>query len=98
LLTLFTKKLGHAVWTGAAYAILWNTREESFLSHSFLSCFLPWLWGNGVSRHPQSAFSFLAEARRRSCRDPRHSERGSLFGELRDVRQLREIGHEFAGF
>ncbi|HZE13386.1 MAG TPA: hypothetical protein VE086_06500 [Chthoniobacterales bacterium] len=31
LLTLFTKKLGHAVCTGAAYAVLWNTREESFL-------------------------------------------------------------------
>jgi hypothetical protein len=31
LLTLFTKKLGHAIWTGAAYAVLWNTREESFL-------------------------------------------------------------------
>lgn len=31
LLTLFTKKLGHAVWTGATYAVLWNTREESFL-------------------------------------------------------------------
>ena len=31
LLTLFTTKLGHAVWTGAAYAVLWNVREESFL-------------------------------------------------------------------
>ena len=31
LLTLFTKKLGHGVWTGAACAVLWNTREESFL-------------------------------------------------------------------
>ena len=31
LLTLFTKRLVHAVWTGAAYAVLWNTREESFL-------------------------------------------------------------------
>ena len=31
LLTLFTRKLGHAFWTGAAYAILWNIREESFL-------------------------------------------------------------------
>ena len=31
LLTLFTRKFVHAVWTGAAYAVLWNTREESFL-------------------------------------------------------------------
>src|SRR5947207_4970056 len=31
LLTLFTKKIGHAVWTGASYAVLWNIREESFL-------------------------------------------------------------------
>jgi hypothetical protein len=31
LLTLFTKKFVHAVWAGAAYAVLWNTREESFL-------------------------------------------------------------------
>lgn len=31
LLTLFTRRLVHAVWTGAALAVLWNTREESFL-------------------------------------------------------------------
>jgi hypothetical protein len=31
LLTLFTKKFVHAIWTGAAYAVLWNIREESFL-------------------------------------------------------------------
>src|SRR5437763_15703157 len=31
LLTLFTKKFGHAIWAGATYAILWNIREESFL-------------------------------------------------------------------
>ena len=31
LLTLFTKKVVHAVWTGAAFAVLWNIREESFL-------------------------------------------------------------------
>ena len=31
LLTLFTRKPGHALWTGAALAVLWNTREESFL-------------------------------------------------------------------
>ena len=31
LLTLFTRKYSHAAWTGVAYAVLWNTREESFL-------------------------------------------------------------------
>ena len=31
LLTLFTAKLMHATWTGVALAVLWNTREESFL-------------------------------------------------------------------
>jgi hypothetical protein len=31
LLTLFTAKLRHATWTGIALAVLWNTREESFL-------------------------------------------------------------------
>jgi hypothetical protein len=31
LLTLFTRRFGHAIWTGIAFAILWNTREESFL-------------------------------------------------------------------
>jgi hypothetical protein len=31
LLTLFTAKLTHAMWTGVALALLWNTREESFL-------------------------------------------------------------------
>jgi len=31
LLTLLTAKLAHATWTGVALALLWNTREESFL-------------------------------------------------------------------
>src|SRR5438045_3487014 len=31
LLTLFTKKVMWAVGAGLAYAVLWNTREESFL-------------------------------------------------------------------
>jgi hypothetical protein len=31
LLTLLTAKLAHATWTGCALALLWNTREESFL-------------------------------------------------------------------
>ena len=40
VLTLFTKKFVHAVWTGAAYAVLWNTREESFLIPLILVVFL----------------------------------------------------------
>ena len=40
LLTLFTKKLLHAIWTGAAYAVLWNIREESFLIPLILIVFL----------------------------------------------------------
>ena len=39
LLTLFTRKFSHAVWTGAAYAVLWNTREESFLIPVILAVF-----------------------------------------------------------
>ncbi|MDP9099119.1 MAG: hypothetical protein M3N48_09025, partial [Verrucomicrobiota bacterium] len=39
LLTLFTQKFFHAVWTGAAYAVLWNTREESFLIPVILAVF-----------------------------------------------------------
>jgi hypothetical protein len=31
MLTLFTRKFFHAVWTDVAYAVRWNTREESFL-------------------------------------------------------------------
>jgi hypothetical protein len=31
LLSLFTAKMVHAMWTGIALAVLWNTREESFL-------------------------------------------------------------------
>jgi hypothetical protein len=38
-LTLFTRKFSHAVWTGVAYAILWNTREESFLIPVILAMF-----------------------------------------------------------
>jgi hypothetical protein len=31
LFLLFSRKLAHALWTGVALAVLWNTREESFL-------------------------------------------------------------------
>ena len=39
LLTLFTRKFSQAVWTGVAYAVLWNTREESFLIPVILAVF-----------------------------------------------------------
>jgi len=39
LLTLFTRKFGHAIWTGATYAVLWNIREESFLIPPILVVF-----------------------------------------------------------
>jgi hypothetical protein len=39
LLTLFTAKLRHATWTGVALAVLWNTREESFLIPPMLILF-----------------------------------------------------------
>lgn len=40
LLTLFTARLGHAIWTGLALAVLWNTREESFLIPLMIVVFL----------------------------------------------------------
>jgi hypothetical protein len=40
LLTLFTAKLGHAIWTGIAFAVLWNTREESILIPPLIIVFL----------------------------------------------------------
>jgi hypothetical protein len=36
LLTLFTSKFCHAASTGVAFAVLWNTREESFLIPAIL--------------------------------------------------------------
>lgn len=39
LLTLFTARLPHAIWTGIALAVLWNTREESFLIPALLVVF-----------------------------------------------------------
>ncbi len=39
LLVLFTKKFIHAIWTGAACAVLWNVREESFLIPVILAVF-----------------------------------------------------------
>jgi hypothetical protein len=40
LLVLFTRKPGHALWTGFALAVLWHTREESFLIPVMLAVFL----------------------------------------------------------
>jgi hypothetical protein len=40
LLTLFTAKRTHATWTGVALAVLWNTREESFLIPPMVIVFL----------------------------------------------------------
>jgi len=40
LLTLFTAKPIHALWTGIAFAVLWNTREESILIPPLIVVFL----------------------------------------------------------
>jgi hypothetical protein len=40
LLTLLTAKLTHAAWTGVALALLWNTREESFVIPPMIAVFL----------------------------------------------------------
>jgi hypothetical protein len=40
LLLLFTRKAVHALWTGFALAVLWNTREESFLIPAMLAVVL----------------------------------------------------------
>jgi hypothetical protein len=39
LLTVLTAKFVHAAWTGIALAVLWNTREESFLIPVILAVF-----------------------------------------------------------
>ncbi len=39
LFTLLTRKFVHAAWTGVAFAVLWNTREESFLIPLILTVF-----------------------------------------------------------
>ncbi len=40
LLTLLTARTGHAIWTGIAFAVLWNTREESILIPPLIVVFL----------------------------------------------------------
>ncbi|MEY2502197.1 MAG: hypothetical protein QOI07_2531 [Verrucomicrobiota bacterium] len=39
LLTLFSGKSGHAIWTGVTLGVLWNTREESILVPAMLGVF-----------------------------------------------------------
>jgi hypothetical protein len=39
LLTLFTGKIGHGIWTGVILGVLWNTREESILIPAMLAVF-----------------------------------------------------------
>jgi hypothetical protein len=59
LLTLFTKKLIHALWTGAAYAVLWNTREESFLIPLILAVFVFLAWRQKREAGSRSAHFFF---------------------------------------
>jgi hypothetical protein len=59
LLTLFTGKPGHAIWTGVALGILWNTREESILIPAMLVVF----FGVALFRHHSKTGSWKAAAR-----------------------------------
>jgi hypothetical protein len=59
LLTLFTGKPGHAIWTGIALGILWNTREESILIPAMLVVF----FGIAFFRHHSETGSWKAAAR-----------------------------------
>lgn len=59
LLTLFTKKFRHAVGAGVAYAVLWNTREESFLIPLILIViFALALWQRRDAPTPKAHFVF----------------------------------------
>jgi hypothetical protein len=59
LLTLFTGKPGHAIWTGVTLGILWNTREESILIPAMLAIF----FGVALFRHRSATGSWKAAAR-----------------------------------
>jgi hypothetical protein len=59
LLTMFTRSLLHAVWTGIALAVLWNTREESFLIPAMLMVF----FGVALVRQRSAAGTWMAAAR-----------------------------------
>ncbi|HEX4632124.1 MAG TPA: hypothetical protein VH188_14295, partial [Chthoniobacterales bacterium] len=59
LLTLFTKRFLHAIWTGVAYSVLWNTREESFLIPVILIVLLAlalWQWREAITRKAHFVF------------------------------------------
>lgn len=59
LLTLFTRKIGHAIWTGVTLGILWNTREESILIPAMLVVF----FGVALFRQRSEMGSWKAAAR-----------------------------------
>ncbi len=59
LLTLFTGKPGHAIWTGATLGIVWNTREESILIPAMLAVFF-WV---ALFRHRSETGSWKTAAR-----------------------------------
>ncbi|MFL6521723.1 MAG: hypothetical protein ACJ8NS_16025 [Chthoniobacterales bacterium] len=59
LLTLLTKKFLHSIWSGAAYAVLWNIREESFLIPIIFVVFLTlalWQRREAVTRKAHFVF------------------------------------------
>jgi hypothetical protein len=58
LLTLFTGKPGHAIWTGVTLGILWNTREESILIPAMLAVF----FGVALFRYRSERASWKAAA------------------------------------
>lgn len=59
LLTLFTAKVRHALWTGFALAVLWNIREESFLIPPLLAVF----FGLALLRKRTATHSWKTAAR-----------------------------------
>jgi hypothetical protein len=59
LLTLSTTGLTHAFWTGIALAVLWNTREESFLIPAMLVVF----FGVAIARQRSAIGSWKGAAR-----------------------------------
>jgi hypothetical protein len=94
LLTLFTRKFSHAVWTGA-YAVLWNTRRKHHPGNPrgvFCARFAP----AQRRAHPKGAFCFLAQTHRGVGRNPGRVGGGGLFRKLERVPQLREIGPKLA--
>lgn len=60
LMTLFTAKPIHSIWTGIALAALWNTREESFLIPPLLLLFfgIALIWQYSVTHSWKEAALF----------------------------------------